>query len=436
MSDEQTSAPTLRLKPRVRANESTADQPVAVEPNPLSQLTVPAAEPVAASNPESLKIRLKPRLNEVPASDQGTVQPVVGASSSAVETVAAVSPPVSTPASQEMLPTTVAESAPAAPTLRVRLQARPNPSENAAVTAAVPTAGPVETAVVVPAVVLAPAAEVPTPVMVAPVFQPTDPAVDSNKFKLKPTLAPAPAAPMMIGGMPVSSKPPVGIAPAVAPAAAPQLSSSKRSNRKPLIAALVVVGLAVGAYYGSDYLSSAATTAAPKLTAPAAELATSIKQSETLNKLATMPGEMIQKAKDSIAARREQEQSRVDGSAVGEVPAAAAKPVTPSSPTPAQIPAPAPAGNVAATATRSVAPGLTATMNIEATGEASPAFREFVANARISGIGATRVLINDRLVRVGEMAEASLGVRFDGYNRDTKQLRFSDRTGAHVVRRY
>lgn len=322
----------------------------------------------------------------------------------------------------------VAEPAPAAPTLRVRLQARPNPSENSTVPAAMPAAGLVDSPVVIPTVIPPLAAEVPAPVIAAPVSIPSDSAVDSNKFKLKPSVAPASTAPMMIGGLPVSSKLPV--APAGPPT--PHLSFRQRRNLKPLIAALVVVGLAVGAYYGSDYLSTAATSAAPKLTAPAAELASTITHSETLNKLATMPGEMIQKAKDSISARRDQEQSRVDASAVGENPAPAAKPVT----TPLRAPAPAPVAGVAATATRSFAPGLTATMKIEAASEASPAFREFVANARISGIAATRVIINDRLLRAGEMAEVSLGIRFEGYNRDTKQLRFSDQSGAHVLRRY
>lgn len=202
----------------------------------------------------------------------------------------------------------------------------------------------------------------------------------------------------------------------------------------------MVVGLAAGAYYGSDYLSSAATGAAPKVAAPATELASSITHSETLNKLATMPGQMIRKAKDSISARRDQEQSRVDASATGENAVPGAKPVVPPSPSPVPASASAPANlsvaEVPATATRSVAPGLTATVKIESTGEASPAFKEFVANARISGIAATRLIINDRLVRAGELAEASLGIRFDGYNRDTKQLRFTDATGAHVIRRY
>lgn len=405
-------------------------------PNPLPQPAVPAPELMPASSSESVKIRLKPRLNEAPASDRGSDQPAIGASSAAVAPVLIAEVPLLSPPVSQEVPAVVAEPVPATPTLRVRLQARPNPSENSTVPAAMPVAGLVDPPVVIPAFIPPLVAEAPAPVIAAPASIPSDSAVDSNKFKLKPSVAPAPAASMMIGGLRVSSKPPV--APAGAPPPTPHLSFRQRPNRKPLIAALVVVGLAAGAYYGSDYLSNAATSAAPKLTAPAAELASSITHSETLNKLATMPGEMIQKAKDSISARRDQEQSRVDASAVGEISAPVAKPVTPPRPASAHAPssAPLPFSDAAATATRSFAPGLTATMKIEAASDASPAFREFVANARISGIAATRVIINDRLVRAGEMAEVSLGIRFDGYNRDTKQLRFSDRNGAHVLRRY
>ncbi len=92
------------------------------------------------------------------------------------------------------------------------------------------------------------------------------------------------------------------------------------------------------------------------------------------------------------------------------------------------------------TATTDLAPGVTITTeSVEAETEASPAFRSFVADAKISGVfqgTPPRAFINGRLVRLGEVVDSLLGVRFDSIDPKTKNIVFKDSTGATVARRY
>jgi hypothetical protein len=87
----------------------------------------------------------------------------------------------------------------------------------------------------------------------------------------------------------------------------------------------------------------------------------------------------------------------------------------------------------------SVSPGLAASADLDAAAEASPAFRSFVANAKINGVfqgSPPRAMINGRLARAGEVVETGLGVVFDGIDSDRKVLIFKDRSGAVVSRKY
>jgi hypothetical protein len=92
------------------------------------------------------------------------------------------------------------------------------------------------------------------------------------------------------------------------------------------------------------------------------------------------------------------------------------------------------------TGTRSVAPGLTATTELAAAAtEATPEFRSFVANAKISGIFQgvpSRAFINGRLHRAGELIDPALGITFETVDAERKQIIFKDRSGAIVARRY
>jgi len=95
---------------------------------------------------------------------------------------------------------------------------------------------------------------------------------------------------------------------------------------------------------------------------------------------------------------------------------------------------------VATTATYEIAPGVTATTeSIKAVPNASPAFRTFVATAKISGVyqgTPARAFINGRLVRAGEIVDEMMEIQLDSVDQATKSIVFKDSTGATVSRRY
>ena len=158
--------------------------------------------------------------------------------------------------------------------------------------------------------------------------------------------------------------------------------------------------------------------------AVAAVPAAPLTPSETLNAVAHAPIDSINRVKEAVVAHRASEQARVDAAAIGEEPPDK-KPVAPSKPVETSSP---------------IAPGISATnSNVESAGEATPAFRSFIANAKISGVfqgAAPRVMINGRLARAGDTVESSLGVVFDHIDADKKLLVFKDKSGATVTRRY
>ena len=181
-----------------------------------------------------------------------------------------------------------------------------------------------------------------------------------------------------------------------------------------------------------------ATAAAPKA-APAAELANKPAAaapapaaagpalSETQAAIAHAPVNAINKAKDVAAKRVGGDQGRDAVNAImdGDAPAAKAA-------------AKAPAAPVATTS--SIAPGITANnADVGAGAEASPAFRSFVANAKVSGVfqgNPPRIMLNGRLVRGGEIVDGGLYITFDSIDAEKKMLLFKDKSGATVTRRY
>ena len=211
------------------------------------------------------------------------------------------------------------------------------------------------------------------------------------------------------------------------------------------VAAVVVLGGAFFAWnkFGAKPPPPVATKPKPAVPAPAKgpvaappAKAAPLTPSETLNNLAHAPVNAINKAQDTIAARRASEQSRVDGTITGDDPRSGIVAVPPSSATVAKPGAPA---SKTATAVTALSPGLSATTEVEAGPEASPAFRSFVANAKISGVfqgEPPRAFINGRLARAGETIDATLGVIFERIDPDKKQIVFKDRTGATIARRY
>lgn len=71
--------------------------------------------------------------------------------------------------------------------------------------------------------------------------------------------------------------------------------------------------------------------------------------------------------------------------------------------------------------------------------DASPAFRSFVAGAKITGVyqgEASRAFINGRLARAGETVDVRLGIILVRIEPQNKRIIFKDKTGATLARRY
>jgi hypothetical protein len=158
--------------------------------------------------------------------------------------------------------------------------------------------------------------------------------------------------------------------------------------------------------------------------------------SDTLNALAKAPVNAINKAQDVVNARRGSEQTRLDGLTGGE-DIGDKRATAPAAPGTGAAKAPL---KPVVTASGSIAPGVSGTVSdVEAVQEATPAFRTFVANAKITGvIGGTppKVLLNGRMMRAGEVVDSALGVTFETIDADRKLLVFKDKTGAIVTRKY
>lgn len=170
-----------------------------------------------------------------------------------------------------------------------------------------------------------------------------------------------------------------------------------------------------------------APAVADKPAAPAPAL------SETQAAIAHAPVNAVNKAKDVVGKRVGGDQGRDAVGAITDTGAPAA-PAAPAGRPAAKAPTTTVAGS------SSIAPGISATnADVAAEAEASPAFRAFVANAKISGVfqgNPPRVMLNGRLARGGDTVDSGLGVTFDSVDPDKKLLIFKDKSGATVTRRY
>jgi hypothetical protein len=114
-----------------------------------------------------------------------------------------------------------------------------------------------------------------------------------------------------------------------------------------------------------------------------------------------------------------------------------AKPAAPTPTAPGKS-APTPAARTATTTTN-VSPNVAATTQVDAGAEAAPAFKAFVANAKVSGVfqgSPSRAVINGRLTRLGEVVDPGLGIVFESVDSERRHLVFKDRSGATVSRRF
>ena len=154
-----------------------------------------------------------------------------------------------------------------------------------------------------------------------------------------------------------------------------------------------------------------------------------------------MPAQMIDKAKNAVEAH-----TKADVEPVNEV-VAEEKPSAPAAP-PASPPAaaktdstepPAPAAPPPAAAAPVPAAPQTVHIDLNPAEEASPEFKAFISDLRVSGVfqGAhPRVLIGGRTYEVGETVNEDLGIVFAGINADRELALFKDRNGVTLVKKY
>lgn len=146
------------------------------------------------------------------------------------------------------------------------------------------------------------------------------------------------------------------------------------------------------------------------------------------------------KLRETAANQRVQEQARVDALAVGADPSEKSpRPASGGLPMPPSEKSEPPPVVETAEAPVSLAPGVTALAPGVTVSDASPAFRSFVANVKITGVfqGDTpRAIINGRTLRVGEFVNAAMGISFDSIDAEKKQIVFRDNNGVTVARKY
>lgn len=468
----------LRLKPRLRPAEGAATAvalDAAPPASPLPDAPTPAPAPVLfvaspAGEAAASPIRLKPKLQ--PAQAEAPVTATVSAPVDAFIPAAPLAPPAppTPPPAFIPAPPPVIQVAPLVPPL-VPTETPPAPADAGKFKFKPKTAG---AAPVPPLLAPEPGAAsvtpgaaavgAPSPVPVPAFVPPTAPGAESPKVPAVSALSgpgrgqlPPPAS---VPHVKVTVQPEV-VAPPISSRVAPK-PPQRRGTRKVLVTLLVLVAVGAGGFYAwprfgpaliaavvpaaktpQNPVAATPPPASPAASAPApaaalAPAAPAPTPSETLNKLAHMPANAINKAQDAISARRASGQSRIDAASVGEdvsgptfgvPPAAAIKPATPP-PAPTKAPA---------TAMTTVAPGLSATTHVEAAPEATAAFRAFVTNAKVSGVfqgTPARAVINGKLARAGDLVEEGLGIRFEGLDANRRNLVFKDKSGAAVSRRF
>lgn len=393
----------LRLKPRLR-NPSEGAVDVAIAVTAQAPVPEPAIDQTPVAEVPAPAIRFKPRVPVAPPAHGAVVPSLVGSEGGTPAVIG--EPPKFKFKSKSADSTATAASALADPGAQL-IGALPP-----AAPMLFPPSEPTRSPLAPPVAGSAPRCTVPPfPVVAGPGSSRTNPAIPVPHIKVK--------------------------AGSVAEPVTFEDQEARRKGVRRLVWLLVFVVLGAGGYLGWPYLKphverfTKAKAGANSPTSPANAGPT---PSDTLNKLAHAPAAAIDKAQEALAARRASGQTRIDAALTGEeVPdkTNAAKSAVVAKPKPAVPPPPA--------TMTPVTPGLAASVQLEAGVDASPEFRTFVANARVSGVfqGAPpRAMINGKLTRAGETTDPTLGVIFEGVDTEKKQLIFRDRAGAVIFRRY
>lgn len=393
--------------------------------------------------PPPLRLRLRP---EPPGPPPST--PPAAASPEPVSAAPEASPP---PAEQAVNPGLA------------KLRLKPK------LTAAAPTAAPVasEPAPVAPPETLAAAGEPPAPPPVVPAI-PIVPAVPAPAARAAHPLVALPSelSPVAGGDVPPPTKPLAPVPHVRAPEGVdipePEAPMPTRRERDRLrtarrkwnvLAAVVGIGaIGGGIYFAVPYFQqqpvmvdpNAAPKAAnafhsplaPKVVGPATSGTTPPKPATTA------PGQAVERARRTTAVQAGRQQDAATAGQEAPPPSAPALAVAPEpgGPPPVGVVRGIAPGQTEAVTQFQVAPGVTASsMSVVEASHASPEFSSWVANAQISGVfqgQPARVLINGRTVRAGEIVEPRLGIVFQAVDAKQKLLRFRDRSGATVQRKY
>jgi hypothetical protein len=220
------------------------------------------------------------------------------------------------------------------------------------------------------------------------------------------------------------------------------LRRRKKSGIGAQLGGLVLLALAAGGGYLTYlHFDETSLVRAKPQTKAAANSKSGPTASDTLNAIAAAPGKLIGSAQEAVAKRRGDEQSRVDAILDGRDPSG---PGASRKPSPGELrgrqgSAPAVPSMARVTASTAIAPGVSVTTEIQASRDASPAFRTFVTEAKVTGIyqgSPPRAFINGHLVRVGQTVEEVLEITFDGIDSENRILLFVDRSGARVSKQY
>lgn len=391
----------LRLKPRVAGDAKSPAAPAAAAPS--------SPAPAASSAPAAPVARPKMRLGfESPALAAAPADPVVVPP---VEPPSADSPPVRDPTEEAKT-----ESRPKF-ALRPREAAAESPVASAS---GMPSPEP-------PAVPVPPAEQEVAPPIIPPLLGAP---ASAAPLPAAPNFPPPPVARPGTGSMP---PPPKVAATGPAPGEAPKSASEQRRARRKrfalyggLTALVVFAGLGTGLWLMLDQ-PEPPVIVRPRVVPKPAAAASSPGQNSgpssapTPSAAPAAPGP-ISRTKATIAAVQS---GRMDPTS--EVVEAATA-------------APGPSAGAPATPSGSVVPS-SARLASEPAGAplANPAFRAWVQNVRISGVRAgtsPRVFIERTAYAQGDLVNPQLGVVFDGYNPETRLLRFKDASGAIVERRH
>ena len=407
MSDEpSTPPPALRLKPRLKPvePESPSAAPAAASPPP---------SPAAPSDGEPPKARL--------LVSPGTAEPAAVVAEAA-EPAVGVSPPPPMPAPPEEAAPADAVSAPPPPAsapvadaeaVRFRLKAKVGAPLPPATAEGAPKLPP------------------PFPVLAPP-----------SAGKITPSIPHLTVTPEAPGG-----EPPV-------PANPEERRAFKVGVAGAGLAALIVLG-AGGYFVWTKFISppppppvavaakARPATPPPVASSAATKTAAPLPPADPASAPAPIPVNAINKTQAVVNAHGGSEPASRDAITAGQDrPEQRA-----ANPAPAPAPAGAKAAKGAAVATKpaatvsaTLAPGILATSSeVNAVAEATPAFRAFVANAKITGvIGGipAKIILNGRLARSGDLVDSALGVTFDSIDAERKLLVFKEASGAIVTRKY